>query len=67
MSQFQATLCTEMLAPMDGAVGHDIGNYVIDAICSLILRRQFKLTQHISASCQLYENTIFVKIQLTTC
>ena len=61
MSQFHATLCTEMLAPIDGAVGHDIGNYVIDAICSLILRRQFKLTQHISASCQLYENTIFVK------
>ena len=35
--------------------------YVIDAICSLILHRQYKLTQHISASCQLYENTIFVK------
>ena len=67
ISQFQATLWTEMLAPIDGAVGHDIGIYVIDAICSLILRRQFKLTQHISASCQLYENKIFVKIQLTTC
>ena len=25
MSQFQATLCTGMLSPMDGEVGHDIG------------------------------------------
>ena len=60
MSQFHATLCTEMLAPIDGAVGHDIGNYVIDAICSHILRRQFKLTQHISASCQLYMKTQYL-------
>ena len=44
ISQFQATLWTEMLAPIDGAVGHDIGIYVIDAICSLILHRQFKIT-----------------------
>ena len=44
ISQFQAKLWTEMLAPIDGAVGHDIGIYVIDAICSLILHRQFKIT-----------------------
>ena len=61
------TYALRMLPPMDGGVGHDIGNMSLMQID--YSTRIGSLNKHstISASCQLYENTIFVKIPLTTC
>ena len=67
MGQFQAKLCAGMLSPMDGEVGHGIG--IMSLVQIDYSTRIGSLNEHStkSASCQLYENTIFVKIQLTTC
>ena len=61
------TYALRMLPPMDGGVGHDIGNMSLMQID--YSTRIGSLNKHStkSASCQLYENTIFVKIPLTTC
>ena len=55
MGQFQAKLCAGMLSPMDGEVGHGIGNMSLMQID--YSTRIGSLNKHStkSASCQLYK------------